>query len=65
MGTNEKKSEEKQAEQKKGIIVVDELPTEPIRMVSDKEGKEYEIVTSKEAQSEMLEILRGLKKQFL
>jgi hypothetical protein len=50
-------------EEVKEILVVKELPTARMRVVSDGE-KEYECITTEEAIKEILESIREIKKKF-
>lgn len=52
----------KEEKNKKGILVVSELPTQQIRTLVDKEGIEYEVLTIEEAITELLTHVRQIKK---
>jgi hypothetical protein len=58
------KSKKKEEESTK-ILVVAQLPTQPTNRVKDDAGVEYTLVTQEEALTEMLEILKQLKKGLL
>jgi len=52
---------EKEVKVKK-LLVVPKLPTTELRNISDNEGNNYECVTIEEALTEILEIVRHIKK---
>jgi hypothetical protein len=54
--------EEVKAEVKRDFIVVNELPTQPVKNVIGEDGVQYEILTSNDALKEILESVRELKK---
>jgi hypothetical protein len=54
---------EKEKEVEKGLIVVEELPTQSLREVKADDGKVYECRTRDEALSEILELLRKIDKK--
>lgn len=55
-------TEEKENKEKK-ILVVQQLPTTPVRDVKDEEGNEFDCVTVEEALTEILTTVRDIKKQ--
>ena len=59
----EAKSKDKVEEIK--TLVVAQLPTQPTNMVKDDAGVEYKLITQDEALTEMLDILKQLKRGLL
>ena len=57
----EKKIEEKPRD----LLVVAELPRQPVKIGSDGDGKEYDLYTIEEAMTEMLKLLRQIQKGLL
>ena len=55
----------KKVEVQPNILVVAQLPTQPTNMVRDEKGVEYTLVTTEEALTEMLDILKQLKRGLL
>jgi len=53
---------EKKDDKSSELIVVRELPQQPMREVIDEAGKKFEIKTIEETMSEILTILRKLEK---
>ena len=56
------KDEIKEEKTKKSILVVSELPTQQIRNAIDKDGNEYDVLTIEEALTEILNLVRQIKK---
>ena len=56
--TDEKPKKKEEPE----ILVVNELPTQPIRKVEGDDGKEYELITRDEAIKEILSKVKELHK---
>ena len=54
--------DKKSVKTEKKTVVVNQLPTEQIRNVSDKDGNEFELLTIEEAITEILEKIRKLEK---
>ena len=54
--------EEIKEDNKKGILVVSELPTQQVRSGLDKDGNEYDLITIEEALTELLTHVRQIKK---
>ena len=54
--------EETKEEIKKPVLVVKDLPKQPVRFGLDAEGKEYEFITIDEALTEILAAVREIKK---
>lgn len=57
--------EEKKVKKEEKVLVVSQLPTEQIRSVKDESGVEYTLVTTEEALSEILAVVRKLEKGLL
>ena len=55
----------KKVESQKKLLVVDQLPTKLVNELIGDDGITYTVLTSTEAQAEMLLILRELKKGLL
>ena len=55
-------NEDKKKEIELDLIVVPTLPQQPIRETVDNDGKKYGIITIDEALTEMLRILKEIKK---
>ena len=56
------KEETKEEKNKKGVLVVSELPTQQLRSLVDKEGTEYDVLTIDEALTELVNNIRQIKK---
>lgn len=52
-------------EKQKDIIVVNEMPKQEVTSIIDKEGKEYDLVTTEQALTEILQGIRKLTKGLL
>ena len=56
------KDETKEEKIKKSVLVVSELPTQQVRNAVDKDGNEYDVLTTEEALTEILSLVRQIKK---
>lgn len=54
--------EEKKKEIVREILVMTEMPKQEVRMLTDKDGKEYEVISIEEALSEIVNNIRIIKK---
>lgn len=59
--TIEKKSKEKEAK----TIVVPEFPTQPVKEIVNEEGDQFVLIDASTALTEILDIVRQLKKNLL
>ena len=57
--------EVKKDESKVKTLVVAELPTQPMNKARDESGNEFDLMTTTDALTEILEIARSLKKGLL
>ena len=56
------KEETKEVKESIGILVMDEIPKQDVRIVTDDSGNKYEVVTTAEAIQEILEKIRKIDK---
>lgn len=56
------KEETKEVKESIGILVMDEIPKQDVRIVTDDSGNKYEVVTTAEAIQEILEKIRKIEK---
>ena len=61
----EKEAKSKKVEDSAKIMVVEQYPTQPTNKVVDEKGAEYTLITRDEALTEMLDILKQLKRGLL
>ena len=61
----EKVKELKEKKSEKSLVVVEQLPTQQLRVVTTEDGDEYECLTRDEALTEILKIVRKLEKGML